>query len=83
MFRASPQQGVDEPRQRSYKATALDASYNAFDLDRYMLIEDSFALHRMAPGFGFRSCNVRGAREGCIPLLWLGKKRMAMAQGSA
>jgi hypothetical protein len=48
VFRASAERGVDEPRQHSFKSTALNASYNAFGLDRYLLIEDDHAMHRMA-----------------------------------
>src|SRR6185503_11938979 len=48
VFRPSPESGMDQPRQRSYKATGLNASFNAFDTDRYMLTGDSFAMHRMA-----------------------------------
>ncbi len=39
---------MDEPRQRVYKKTVLDASFNAFDLDRYMLIEENHRLHEIA-----------------------------------
>jgi hypothetical protein len=39
---------MDEPRQKSYKKTVLDASFNAFDLDRYMLIEADHRLHEIA-----------------------------------
>jgi hypothetical protein len=48
IFRASPERGVDEPRQRSFKNTLMDASYNTFDLDRYLLVEDDFTMHRLA-----------------------------------
>jgi hypothetical protein len=48
VFRPSPEPGMDEPRQGAFKATALDASFNAFDLDRYMLIEANHRMHRMA-----------------------------------
>jgi hypothetical protein len=48
VFRPSPERGMDEPRQRVYKKTMLDASFNAFDLDRYMLIEDDHAMHAIA-----------------------------------
>jgi hypothetical protein len=39
---------MDEPRQRSYKKTVLSASFNAFDLDRYMLIEEDHLMHDIA-----------------------------------
>jgi hypothetical protein len=48
IFRASAERGMDEPAQRRYKNTGLNASYNSFDEDRYLLVEDSFAMHRMA-----------------------------------
>ena len=48
VFRPSAERGVDEPRQHIYKSTVLNASYNAFDLDRYLLTESNHALHRMA-----------------------------------
>ncbi len=48
VFRASADRGMDEPRQRSYKKTLLSASFNAFDLDRYMLIEEDHLMHDIA-----------------------------------
>ena len=48
VFRPSPERGMDEPRQRGYKKTVLNASFNAFDLDRYMLIEDDHKMHEIA-----------------------------------
>jgi hypothetical protein len=39
---------MDEPRQRVYKKTVLEAGFNAFDLDRYMLIEQDHRLHEIA-----------------------------------
>ena len=48
VFRASPEAGMDQPRQHSYKATALGASYNTFDTDRYLTIQDDMAIYRMA-----------------------------------
>ena len=48
VFRASAERGMDEPRQRSYKRTVLGASFNAFDLDRYMLIEEDHLMHDIA-----------------------------------
>lgn len=48
LFRPSSERGMDEPRQRSYRNTVLDASFNAFDLDRYMLIEDGHKLRQLA-----------------------------------
>jgi hypothetical protein len=48
VFRPSPERAMDEPRQRVYKKTILGASFNAFDLDRYMLIEKDHRLHEIA-----------------------------------
>jgi hypothetical protein len=48
IFRPSPERAMDEPRQRVYKKTNLNASFNAFDLDRYMLIDDNHRLRAMA-----------------------------------
>ena len=48
VFRASIDAGTDEPRQMSFKSTALNSTYNIFDLDRYLLVEDNHAIHRMA-----------------------------------
>jgi hypothetical protein len=48
VFRASAEQAMDEPRQHIYKKTVLNASFNAFDLDRYMLIEEDHKMHEIA-----------------------------------
>ncbi len=48
VFRPSPEKFPDEPRQRAYRKTALGASFNAFDLDRYMLIEKDHLMHEIA-----------------------------------
>jgi hypothetical protein len=48
VFRPSADRGMDEPRQGSYKKTVLGASFNAFDLDRYMLIDEDHLLHEIA-----------------------------------
>lgn len=48
VFRPSPEKGVDEPRQRAYRKTALNASFNAFDLDRYLLVEEDHRMHEIA-----------------------------------
>jgi hypothetical protein len=48
VFRASADRGMDEPRQRAYKKTVLNASFNAFDLDRYLLIEEDHLMHDIA-----------------------------------
>ncbi len=48
VFRPSPEPAMDEPRQGVFKHTVLDASFNAFDLDRYMLIEEDHRMHEIA-----------------------------------
>jgi len=48
VHRPSPEKSMDEPRQRVYRRTVLDAGFNAFDLDRYMLIEQDHRLHEIA-----------------------------------
>jgi len=48
VFRPSPQSGVDEPREGSYRNSVLNASFNALDLDRYLLTEDNKTMRDMA-----------------------------------
>jgi hypothetical protein len=48
VFRPSAESATDEPRQRVYKKTILNASFNALDLDRYMLIEEDHRMHEIA-----------------------------------
>jgi hypothetical protein len=48
VFRPSPERAMDEPRQRVYRKTTLNAAFNAFDLDRYMLIEEDHRMHEIA-----------------------------------
>jgi hypothetical protein len=48
IFSASLESGTDEPRQGIYKNTKLNSSFNAFDLDRYCLVEDNKAIRDMA-----------------------------------
>ena len=48
VFHPSPERAMDEPRQRVYEKTVLNASFNAFDLDRYMLIEEGHRMHEIA-----------------------------------
>lgn len=48
ILRPSPERAMDEPRQGVFRKTALNASFNAFDLDRYMLIEEGHRLHEIA-----------------------------------
>jgi IgA Peptidase M64/Peptidase M64 N-terminus len=48
ILRPSPERAMDEPRQGVFRKTVLNASFNAFDLDRYMLIEQDHRLHEIA-----------------------------------
>ncbi|HEX9007230.1 MAG TPA: M64 family metallopeptidase, partial [Bacteroidota bacterium] len=44
IFVASPESGVDEPRQGRYRHTALNATFNSLDSDRYLLTEEMRTL---------------------------------------
>jgi hypothetical protein len=48
VFRASPESAMDEPRQHAFRKTVLGASFNAFDTDRYMLVEEGHRLREIA-----------------------------------
>ncbi len=48
VFRPSFESGVDQPRKNIYKQTALNASFNALNLERYLLTEDNRTLHNIA-----------------------------------
>lgn len=48
VFSPSPESGVDEPRKGIYRETTLDSSFNALDLDRYLLTEAGHQLRRLA-----------------------------------
>ncbi|MFN6128531.1 MAG: M64 family metallopeptidase [Planctomycetota bacterium] len=48
VFRPSPESGVDEPDKRSYRNTALNASFKTLGVDRYLLTEDGHAIHQYA-----------------------------------
>jgi hypothetical protein len=48
VFRPSPERGMDEPRQGNWRQTTLNASFNAFDLDRYQLTEENRLLREIA-----------------------------------
>ena len=48
VFTPSPQSGTDEPRQNSYRHTALGATFNSLDSDRYLLVEDNKTLRDVA-----------------------------------
>lgn len=44
----SVQSGVDEPRKGKYRNTMLDLTYNAFDVERYMLTRSNKAMRDIA-----------------------------------
>jgi len=48
VFRASAESGVDQPNKGIFRKTALDASYNALDLPRYLLVDDEKAMRDVA-----------------------------------
>jgi len=48
VFRSSPESAMDEPRQGIFKRTILNASFNAFGLDRYMLTEENERIREIA-----------------------------------
>jgi hypothetical protein len=48
VMRPSPERAMDEPRQGVFRKTVLNASFNAFDTDRYMLVEDNHAIREIA-----------------------------------
>lgn len=48
IFSASAESGVQEPRQGRYPHTALGASFNSLDTDRYLLVEDNKTLREIA-----------------------------------
>ena len=48
VFSPSEESGTDEPRQGTYKNTRFGSSFNAFDLDRYCLVEDNKSIRDVA-----------------------------------
>ncbi len=48
VLRPSPERAMDEPRQGTFRKTTLNASFNAFDTDRYMLTEEGHRLREIA-----------------------------------
>ncbi|MEA2004898.1 MAG: M64 family metallopeptidase [Acidobacteriota bacterium] len=48
VFKASTESGCDEPRQKNYKKTILNSSFNALGLERYLLTEDNKSLRDIA-----------------------------------
>ncbi|MBE0460600.1 MAG: peptidase M64 [Candidatus Aminicenantes bacterium] len=48
VFKASTESGTDEPRQKIYKKTILNSSFNALGLERYLLTEDNKSLRDIA-----------------------------------
>ena len=48
VFKPSMDSGIDEPRQGVYRRTAVDASFNALHLERYVLTENNKAYRDLA-----------------------------------
>ena len=48
VFRASAESGVDQPREGIFKETIVNSSFNALDLDRYLLTEDNKSMRDIA-----------------------------------
>ncbi|MBS3775158.1 MAG: peptidase M64 [Bacteroidales bacterium] len=47
-FRPSSQSGVDHPTRGTFRNTAIDASFNALNLPRYLLVDDRKAMRDIA-----------------------------------
>lgn len=48
VFCESEESGTDHPRQGIYRNTILNSSFNALDIDRYLLVEDNHRIHSLA-----------------------------------
>jgi hypothetical protein len=48
VFAPSPESGVDEPRQHSYRHTILGATFNSLDSDRYLTTEQNKMMRDLA-----------------------------------
>lgn len=48
VFRPSEESGTDNPNKGEFRNTALNSSFNALDIDRYLLVEDNHRMHQMA-----------------------------------
>jgi hypothetical protein len=48
IFHPSPESGMDEPRKGVYKNTALSATFNSLNSQRYLLTEDNKTLREIA-----------------------------------
>ncbi len=48
VFRPSAEAGVDQPTRNTYKNTVLDASFNALDTPRYMLLNNNQVMRNVA-----------------------------------
>ncbi len=48
ILRPSPESGVDQPREQEWRKTAFNASFNAFDVDRYLLTEEGIRIQQAA-----------------------------------
>ncbi len=48
LFKQSAESGMDEPRKKVYKNTAVNSSFNALNLERYLLTDDNKSLRDIA-----------------------------------
>lgn len=48
VFKPSADSGVDEPRHHSYKKTNVGATFNSFQIERYLLVNDNKGLRDIA-----------------------------------
>ena len=48
VFKGSPDSGVDQPRHQTFAKTLVGASFNSFDIERYLLINDNQVLRDLA-----------------------------------
>ncbi len=53
VFLSSVESGVDQPRENIFRNTAINSSFNALDLDRYLLTEDNKSLQDIAAAVPF------------------------------
>ena len=53
VFKPSQESGVDQPREDIFRNTAINSSFNALDLDRYLLTEDNKAMQDIAAAVPF------------------------------
>jgi hypothetical protein len=55
VFCASTESGTDNPRKGIFRNTVLGSSFNALDIDRYLLVEDNHRMHQIAAAVPYDS----------------------------